>query len=137
MYFASMARTFLNRRVKRSSLMMNSALMKGIDNFKCQGGADDARAQHDHVHVVVLHALVCGVGIVAHAGANAGNLVGRDADAHARAADENAARGFAALDGQADALGKVGIVVLRLDFECAQVEDFMAGLSTDGREPLP
>ena len=106
-----MASTFLNRRTKRSSLAMNLAPDKGIHNFEGQRRADDARAQHDHIHIVVLHALVRRVSIVAHAGANPRNLVGRHANAHARAADENAARRIAPLQRQTHLLGKVGIVV--------------------------
>ena len=50
-------------------------LHKRIHTLKRQRRADNPRAQHNHVHVVVLHALVRGIGIVAHAGANSGNLV--------------------------------------------------------------
>src|SRR5579875_781868 len=99
---------------------------EGVDQLEGELGADDPRAQHQHVHVVVLDPLVGGVGVVAHAGAYAGNLVGGHADAYARAADENAAGRIAAPDGVADQLGEVGIVG-GLGVECAHVDNFVAG----------
>ncbi len=51
--------------------------------------------KHQHIHVVVFHALVRRISVVAHARANTRNLVGGHAHAHARTADENAARRLA------------------------------------------
>src|SRR5882757_4475550 len=53
-----------------------------------------AGTKHQHVDVVVLYALVRGISVVAHAGADAWNLVRRHAGAHSAAADEHAALGF-------------------------------------------
>src|SRR5579859_5063376 len=103
-----------------------------VDQFEGEGGADNSCAENDDVHIVVFNALMGGVGVVAHAGADAGDLVGGDADTYAGAADENAARGVARLDGETYALGEVGIVVFGLDFECAEIEDLMAALSEIG-----
>ena len=59
-------------------------------------GADHLGAEAEHVHVVVLDALVRRVGVVADRGADPGELAGRDRGADARAADEDAALGVAA-----------------------------------------
>ena len=68
------------------------------------------------------------VSVVAHGGANAGNLVGRNRNAHARAADQNAARRLSAVDGFTHPLGKIGIVVLGIDLVRAQIDHLVAGL---------
>src|SRR3972149_5397851 len=52
--------------------------------------ADAARAQAEHVHIVVLHALARGVRVVAEGGADAAHLVRGDAGADAAAADDDA-----------------------------------------------
>src|SRR5437868_15057976 len=52
--------------------------------------ADDARADAEDVHVVVLDGLVRRVRVVAHARPDAGELVGRDADADAAPAEADA-----------------------------------------------
>src|SRR3954447_8646802 len=52
---------------------------------------DDLGAEAEDVHVVVLHALVRGVDVVAHRRADARDLAGRDARADPGAADEPAA----------------------------------------------
>ena len=54
-------------------------------------GADDARAQHDDVHVVVFDALMRGIRVVAHGRAHAGDLAGGDRRADAAAANQHAA----------------------------------------------
>src|SRR4249920_3067155 len=64
--------------------------------------ADHLGAQAEHVHVVVLDALVGGVDVVADRGANARELAGRHARADARTADEDAALGVAGEKGLAD-----------------------------------
>ena len=94
---------------------------EGVDALEGEGGADDARAEDEDVHVVVFDALVGGVSVMAHAGADAGNFVGGDADADAGAADEDAALGVAVLDGEADFFGKVGIVS-RARFVSSEIE---------------
>jgi hypothetical protein len=72
--------------------------------------ADDLRANAQQVDIIVLHALVGGVGVVADRGANPGSLVAGDARSHAGAADEQPSIGHAAADGSADGLGDVGEV---------------------------
>jgi len=69
---------------------------------------------------------------VTHAGADAGNLVRRHAHAHARAADEDAARRIASLQRVAYLLGKVWIVVGQVACVGAQVHDFVAALGEKG-----
>ena len=63
-----------------------------------------------------------------HAGADPRNLIGRDADSHARSTDQNAARRFTPLDRLADPLRVIGIVVLRFNFPGAQIDNFVSAL---------
>ena len=55
--------------------------------------ADDPAAEHEHVHVVVLDALVGGVAVVAQARANPGDTVGRHRGPDAAAAQDDPAIG--------------------------------------------
>lgn len=81
-----------------------------VDQLLGDGGADDLRAQRDNLHVVVLDALVGGVQIVADRGTDAAHLVAGDGGAHARAAEHDAALGFAREDGGRDLARHVGEV---------------------------
>src|ERR1700743_1517557 len=91
---------------------------------KC--GPDDARAEHDDVHVVMFHALMRGIGVMAHAGADAGNLVGGDAYSNSRSADEDALLGNAGKNGIANLFGEVRIIVGLITVECAKIDNLMA-----------
>ena len=73
--------------------------------------SDDASAQAEDIHVVVLHSLVRGVDVVAHSGANFRKLVCRDGNAHAAAADQECALAAAAGHFFGDGSGIVGIIV--------------------------
>ena len=53
-------------------------------------GPDDPRSEREDVHVVVLDALMRGVGVVADGGADPGQLVGRDRGADPGPTDEDA-----------------------------------------------
>ena len=90
----SMARTLLSRRWWRSS-PENCALRKASTISQRQRRADDARAEAQHVHVVVFDGLMRGVGVVADRRADARELVGGNRDAGAAAADDDAALGLA------------------------------------------
>lgn len=72
--------------------------------------SDHSGAKHKHVHIIVLHALVGRVGVVAKARANAGNLVGGHGCAHAAAANEDATFGLAMQNAERQRLGEVGII---------------------------
>ena len=72
--------------------------------------ADDATAEHEHVHVVVLDALVRRVRVMAETSANARNPVRDHRRADAAAAEEDAALGPRLADGRGDGLRVVGIV---------------------------
>ena len=63
---------------------------EGPHQLPCQLDADHPGAEHQDVHVVVLDALMGRVGVVAEAGADAGELVRRDGGAHAAPADQHA-----------------------------------------------
>jgi hypothetical protein len=83
---------------------------EGADQFQRHRLADDSTAQHQHVHVVVLDSLVCRIMVVAEAGADTWNLVGRNRRADTAAAHEDATFGFAIAHGQTHRLRKVRII---------------------------
>src|SRR5262245_34974224 len=83
---------------------------EGTHELGGQLGTYDLRPETEHVHVVVLDALVRGVGVVADCRANPGQLAGGDRRADARAADENAPFGISRADRRAQLLGLVGVV---------------------------
>ena len=58
-----------------------------------QDRTHDPTAEHEDIHVVVFHARVRRVGIVADGGTNTGKLVGGDACTDSATADEHAALG--------------------------------------------
>ena len=86
------------------------ARQKGLRNHAAQLRANHARAEGKHVRVVVHTAHLGGIAVRAGAAANALHLVGRDGNADARAAAQNAALAFAAHHGLRRALGKHRVV---------------------------
>ena len=94
---ASIARTLSSRRRWRAS-PLNVRREEGDAALERRLGPDDPGAERQDVHVVVLDALVGRVGVVADGGADAADLVRRDARADAGAADEDAALGLAVAD---------------------------------------
>ena len=102
-----------------------------INDLKCDSRADDARAKNHHVHVVVFNSLMRGIGFLAHAGTNAGDFVGSNANTNAGAADKNSSLGLAGIDGVANTLSKIR-VIRWLGIECAKVDNFMALLCQVG-----
>src|SRR5439155_24005242 len=95
------------------------------------------RAETEHVHVVVLDALVRGVPIVADRGADAGDLRSGDRGAHARAADKHTALGRAGEDRVADLARLDGIVDPRLRFIRSEVNDLVPEACHRLENPLP
>src|SRR5829696_3384983 len=73
-------------------------------------GADHLGAEAEHVHIVVLDALMRRVDVVADRGSNPGELAGGDRGAHARAADEDPALGVAVQDRVAELARLVRVV---------------------------
>ncbi len=61
-----------------------------VNQVPGQPEADNLRAQTHHVHIVVLHGLMCAVPIVQNRRANTSDLVGVDGGADAGAADHDA-----------------------------------------------
>jgi len=100
---------------------------KSAGQLERQFGADDACAENQDVHIVVLDTLVGGISVVANAGANAGNFVGGDADSDAGAADEDAAGRGAGYDRLAYFLGKIGVIVEWLVRVRPDIDQFVAG----------
>ena len=101
---------------------------KGVCNLECECGADDARAKALHVHVVVFDRLMCGVGVVAHRRAQAGELARGDRDAGPAAANDDAALGLPVAEGDGDRFGRIGIIHRRGRMG-PEIEDVVALLS--------
>ena len=99
--------------------------------------ADDLGAEAEHVHVVVLDALVRGVAVVADRGADAADLRGGDRGAGARAADEDAALGASAHDRPADRLRDVRVVDPGLLRVGAEVDRLVTGGRDRGEDHIP
>ena len=88
--------------------------------------SDDACAQAEDVHVVMFHALMRRVSVVAHAGADANHFIGGNGGAYAAAADEDAALAAARLQGFTDGAGVVRIIVRLRGVVRSQVEGLVA-----------
>src|SRR5829696_6242194 len=101
---------------------------EGARQLLGQLGPHDAAAEHEDVHVVVLHALVRRVAVVAEPRAHAGDLVGGDRSADAAAADEDPALGAPLDHGERERLGDVR-VVHRLAAVGAEVGDLVPQLA--------
>ncbi len=87
--------------------------------------SDDARAHAEHVAVVVLHALVRGVRVVAQPGPHSANLVCRHARADAASADQHCAVYLAPRHAPTNILGVVRVVVAIRRVMSAQIEHFV------------
>src|SRR5581483_3661381 len=98
---------------------------EGADELDGDLRPNDTRAEGEHVHVVVLDALVRGVRVVADGTADAGDLVRRDRCADAAPADQHAAVSAAGCHRIADRAREVGVVDGRLAVR-AQVEHGMS-----------
>src|SRR5215472_17819890 len=75
-----------------------------------QLNSDDARAQDQHVDVVMLHALMRGVAVMADPGADSRNLVGGYRSAYTASAEDDAAIAFAGEKALGYFLREVGII---------------------------
>src|SRR6266542_599964 len=97
------------------------------ENLKTGLASSQPSGQREHVGVVVLAAHPRREDIAAESRADAGDLVGRDGHADARAADENAAFDLAYRDGLGDLERVVGIVD-RVGAVGAEVDDLVASV---------
>ena len=100
--------------------MENCAPQEGLHQLRHQRRADDPRAQAEHIHIIVFDALVGGVDIVAQAGIDTFDLVGRDTGPNPRAADQNPALGLPFQNRPANLFGIIRIID-RFRAERAQV----------------
>src|SRR3954462_11457668 len=85
-------------------------VQKRRDQLARKRRADDLGAETEDVHVVVLHALMGAVAVVADRCADARELAGGDRGADTGPADEHGTLRVAALDRLADLAGLVGVV---------------------------
>lgn len=96
-----------------------------MQDFPDRGPADQPGAHGKDVRVVVFHALVGRVHVMAQGAADAGDLVGGHDGPHARAADEHSPLGLAGLNQPAGGPRDVGEVNGRLAWR-ASVYDLVA-----------
>ena len=120
----SIARTLSRRRRWRDS-PLNVAARNASEHSSAGSGADDPRAEGQHVHVVVLDALVRRVRVVAHGGPHAADLVRGHARADAGAADEDPAIDLAVADRVPEPLREVRVVVVRVRAVAAEVDELV------------
>ncbi len=85
-------------------------VQEGVDDHQSQALAHDPRPHGEDVGVVMLPRGFGGEAVPAEGAADAADLVGRDGDADAGAADEDAALAFARGNGLRDRLAVDGIV---------------------------
>ena len=98
----------------------------GADDFAGDLNPNDAGAETEHIHIVVLDSLVRRVRIVAEAGAGSADFVGCHAGADAAAADNDAALGLAGGDSSRNAEREVGVVVKHIVLMRAEVGHFVS-----------
>lgn len=101
---------------------------EGVHERARQFRADYPRAEDQNVHVVMFHSLVGGVRVMTEAGADTGQLVGRDRGSYAAATDEDSAIGAPLLQGHADGFGVIGIIHRRRAM-CANVEHLLSSIA--------
>jgi len=99
---------------------------EGDRALECRFGSDHPGPERQHVHVVVLHTLMRRVCVVADRRPDAGHLVCRDGRTDPGSADEDAAVRLAGLDGVAQPLREVGVVIGGIRAIPTKVDQLMA-----------
>lgn len=92
-----------------------------VYDFCGDGAPDYASAEADHIHIVVFHALVSGVGFGNQGRFNVRDFIGDDAGANAATADGDTAFHFPIADGNGEGFDAVGVIVLAVVFEGAVI----------------
>src|SRR6516162_2803585 len=110
------------RSLSVTSFMEIRLLQERLNQLVGEFDTDDTTAEHQHVHVIVLNALVRRIGVVAQSGADPGNPVGGHRRANAAPAEQDAAHGPLLAQGSTHGLSIIGIVH-RIGAVGAQVED--------------
>ena len=103
-------RGHLRQPLHVAGLAREPGVEKRFDELARQLVADHPAAEHEHVHVVVLDALVGGVGVVAQAGAYPGDAVGRHRGPDAAAAQDDSAIGAMLAHRGAHCPGVIGVI---------------------------
>ena len=90
-----------------------------------QRWTDDARAEAEHIHVVILDALPRGKGVMAERRPDAGELAGRYRGTDATAAQQHPPLGLTVTDRGGYGPCVVGVIVSRFQLRCAAVQNFV------------
>src|SRR6266545_1442103 len=106
-----------------------------VHQLTSQFDADDARAEHEHVHIVMLDALTSRIAVMTYRRANPRDLVGRYRRADTAAADQHGSFRLAIDQRLTHRLGEVRIID-RLGAVRALVDNLVAALTQIDRETL-
>jgi hypothetical protein len=115
-------RGHLGEAAPMSRLTAEASVQECLNQLAGEFDTDDTTAEHQHVHVVVLNALMRRIGVVAQAGADPGNPVRGHRCANAAPAEQDAALGPVFAQRLTHGLCIVGIVH-RIGAVSAQVKD--------------
>jgi len=100
---------------------------KRTHDIERQFNAGHARAETEHVAIVMFATLMRGVSITAKRSANAVDLIRRDRRSHTAAADQNPDVGRTGLHGFSNRLGVVRIIVGNGSVVSAEIRDLVSG----------
>jgi hypothetical protein len=103
-------RRHLGQPPQVAGLAAEARVEEGVNQLARQLDPDHPSAQHQHVHVVVLHPLMGGIGVVAQAGPHAWDPVRRHRRPDPAAAQDDAPFSAVPLQGRPDRLGIVRVV---------------------------
>src|SRR5579872_363083 len=99
---------------------------ESLNQIPSEFRADNATAQTNNVHVIVLDALPRREMIFDQSCANARNLIGANRGAYTTAADGHAAHNFSAGNGTGEGNHEIRIIVLRVQREGPKIGDLMS-----------
>src|SRR5262249_25031064 len=103
-------------------LPTEASVQEGANKLAGELDADDTTAEHQHVHVVVLNALVGRIGVVTQSGTNPWNPICGHRGANAAPAEQDTALGSVLAQGSTDS-GRIVGIIHRIGAVGAQVED--------------
>ena len=106
---------------------------KCLHQIPGQCGANDATAETQDVHVVVLDTLPCGKMIFDQAGAYAFDFISTYCRAHSAAANGNASFHLARGDGPRQRCDEIGEIILGHQEMCAKIHDLVTSLFEAGQ----
>ena len=117
----------------RTAVLVEGPAEEGVCYRLCKFRPDDARAHGDDLRIVERRAF-SGISVMGQCGANAGHLVGGDADADAGAAYVDRAVIIGPEHGRADAVGEMGVKGVRTGISAEYFMYLVAVLEVIGED---